>query len=72
MCLTVQVYDGKTLTFPNALFVVWHLKSLIQEKTGIPVSEQNIVSDSVLKDDTVVSPALYTPEKLSLFIHYKN
>ena len=57
MCfLTVNVSNGKTLTFPNALFVVWQLKCLIQEITGIPVDEQNIFSDSVLTDGTAILP----------------
>lgn len=57
MCfLTVVCSNGQTLAFPNALIVVRQLKSLIQERTGIPVDKQNIISDSVLTDGTAILP----------------
>jgi ubiquitin len=56
MCLiTVNCHNGTTLTFDREpLRYVNQLKVLIQEKTEIPVEEQNIVSDSILNDEDPV------------------
>jgi hypothetical protein len=55
MCLITVNCNGTALTFDKKpLRNVSQLKVLIQEKTKIPVPEQNIVLGSILKDDEPV------------------